>query len=133
MRLPGPAGTWCGPGPGPDPLSLEKAMRFGLILAIGGLAAAPGGAAWCDEAAVSFGTPVAAGELAALRGGSDLTVNDMRLRGTTANNSATQVQTGTNTITEGALGQMTGIPVVIQNTGANVLIQNALILNLRLQ
>jgi hypothetical protein len=102
------------------------------MFSVGALLAATGGAAWCEEA-VSFGTPVDGAQLEALRGGADLTVNDMRLRGTTANNSATNVQTGTNTITEGALGQMTGIPVVIQNTGANVLIQNALILNLHLQ
>ena len=106
-------------------------MRFGPM-ALGALLAASG-AAWCEEAAVSLGAPVASEELEAMRGGTDTTVNDMRLRGTTANNSATNVQTGTNTITAGALGQMTGIPVVIQKTGANVLIQNAIILNLRLQ
>lgn len=104
-----------------------------LMLGLGALLAATGGAAWCEEAVVPFGTPVAGEQLEALRGGADTTVNDMRLRGTTANNSASQVQTGTNTITDGALGQMTGIPVVIQNTGANVLIQNAVILNLHMQ
>jgi hypothetical protein len=103
------------------------------MLSVGALLAATCGAAWCEETVVSFGSPVDGAQLESLRGGADLTVNDMRLRGTTANNSATNVQTGTNTITEGALGQMTGIPVVIQNTGANVLIQNALILNLHLQ
>jgi len=108
-------------------------MRFGRMLWVGALVAACSGAAWCEEAVVSLGTPVDGAQLEAMRGGTDMTVNDMRVRGTTANNSATNVQTGTNTITEGALGQMTGIPVVIQNTGANVLIQNALILNLHLQ
>jgi len=91
------------------------------------------GAAWCEEKLVSFGTPVEGSQLDAMRGGTDTTISDMRLNGTTANNTATNVQTGTNTITEGSFGNMTGIPVVIQNTGANVLIQNALILNLRLQ
>jgi len=108
-------------------------MKHPLMLAIGTLLAGTGAVAWCDEAPVSLGTPVAGKQLATLRGGAADTFNDMRLNGTTANNSATQVQTGTNIITEGALGNMTGIPVLIQNTGANVLIQNALILNLHLQ
>ena len=82
---------------------------------------------------VSFGAPVAGARLSALRGGSDTTINDMRVRGTTTGNTAQEVQTGTNTITDGAFSNMNGIPVVIQNSGANVLIQNALILNLHFQ
>ena len=108
-------------------------MKYRLMLSIGVLLAAGSGAGWCDEARVSLGTPVASAELSTLRGGTDTTVNDMRVRGTTANNSAVNVQTGTNTITDGAFGQMNGIPLVIQNTGANVLIQSAVILNLHLQ
>ena len=80
-----------------------------------------------------LGAPIAAERLAELRGGTDLTVNDMRLDGATTGNTANHVNTGTNTITDGALANMTGIPVVIQNTGANVLIQNALILNVTMQ
>ena len=80
-----------------------------------------------------LGAPIATERLADLRGGTDLTVNDMRVNGATAGNTATNVQTGTNTITEGALAHMSGIPVVIQNTGANVLIQNALILNVTMR
>ena len=94
---------------------------------------AAGGAAWCEDVPPSFGPPVEGSRLEAMRGGAGMTVNDMRLNGTTANNTATNVQTGTNTITEGSLGNMMGIPVIVQNTGANVLIQNALILNLHLQ
>ena len=56
----------------------------------------------------------------------------MNLSGTTANNSATDVLTGTNTISAGAFANMSGLPVVIQNSGANVLIQNAVILNLQM-
>jgi hypothetical protein len=108
-------------------------MNFRVMLSIGALLGASSGAGWCDEALVSFGTPVASGELATLRGGTDTTINDMRLRGTTASNTAINVQTGTNVITDGAFGQMSGIPLVIQNTGANVLIQSAVILNLQLQ
>jgi len=103
------------------------------LLSIGAVLAAGAAGAWGGEALVDLGTPVQETQLSTLRGGTDTTVNDMRLRGTTANNSATNVLTGNNTITDGALGHMSGIPVLIQNTGANVLIQNALILNLHLQ
>lgn len=96
-----------------------------------GLAPAFGQAA--EQDAGPLGAPIATERLAQLRGGTDLTVNDMRLNGATAGNSATNVQTGTNSITDGALAHMSGIPVVIQNTGANVLIQNALILNVTMQ
>ena len=82
---------------------------------------------------VVFGAPAAGDRLADMRGGASVTVNDAKLNGTTADNTAVNVQTGTNLITEGAFSNLTGIPVVIQNTGANVLIQNAVILNLQLQ
>ncbi|WP_296949616.1 hypothetical protein [uncultured Massilia sp.] len=64
------------------------------------------------------------------RGGTD-THNDMKLDGNVANNSATNVVTGSNTIDSGSFANMSGIPVVIQNSGANVLIQNATIINLQ--
>jgi hypothetical protein len=41
--------------------------------------------------------------------------------------------TGANTIDAGSFANMSGIPVVIQNSGANVLIQNATIINLQLK
>ena len=81
--------------------------------------------------ASAFAQPVAVNHLAALRGGAQ-THNDMTLAGTTADNSAFQVTTGSNAISTGSFANMSGIPVVIQNTGANVLIQNALILNLQM-
>lgn len=86
-----------------------------------------------ETASGPLGAPIATDRLADLRGGTDLTVNDMRLNGATTGNTATNVQTGSNTITDGALAHMNGIPVVVQNTGANVLIQNALILNVTMR
>jgi hypothetical protein len=79
-----------------------------------------------------FDKPVAIATLEQLRGGSQAVVNEMQLSGTTAGNSATNVLTGTNSISAGAFANMSGLPVVIQNSGANVLIQNATILNLQL-
>jgi hypothetical protein len=55
----------------------------------------------------------------------------MKLDGVVTGNSATNVNTGTNVIDSGAFSNMSGIPVVIQNSGANVLIQSATIINLQ--
>ena len=106
-----------------------------LSLCAGALLAIAGGAAWGGEVPPNLGPPLADTELAALRGGTDTThvFNDMRLHGTTSDNSAVHVRTGNNTITDGALGDVMGIPVVIQNTGANVLIQNAVIVNVQMR
>lgn len=84
------------------------------------------------SSAVSFGYPVSANALAGHRGG-DLTLTDTKLSGVTADNSANQVVTGTNAIGGGSFANLSGIPVVIQNTGANVLIQNAVTLNLQMK
>jgi hypothetical protein len=81
---------------------------------------------------VTLGVPITTSSLETLRGGADTTVNDMRLNGTTASNTARQVNTGSNMVTDGSFANLSGIPVVIQNTGANVLIQNAVILNLQM-
>jgi hypothetical protein len=75
---------------------------------------------------------VDAATLAGQRGGSTLVRNDMTLTGTTADNTARNVNTGDNAISAGALANMSGMPVVIQNSGANVLIQSAVILNLQM-
>ena len=82
------------------------------------------------------GDKVQAVDLAKLeheRGRADTVLNDTRLNGDVANNSATNVNTGSNTIDAGSFANMSGIPVVIQNSGANVLIQNATVINLQFQ
>lgn len=85
------------------------------------------------SSASAFTTPVDATALASMRGGSDLTHNDLRLDGVTAGNSAANVVTGTNTIATGAFAGMSGLPLVVQNSGANVLIQNAVIVNVKME
>ncbi|MFC5479055.1 hypothetical protein [Massilia suwonensis] len=67
------------------------------------------------------------------RGREDTVRQDTRLNGDVANNSAVNVQTGSNSIDSGSFANMSGIPVVIQNSGANVLIQNATVINLQFQ
>ncbi|CAM3273218.1 hypothetical protein CUTA107171_19360 [Cupriavidus taiwanensis] len=66
-----------------------------------------------------------------VRGGAEVTVNDMRLHGTVADNAAVNTLSGTNHITEGAFSNAAGIPTAIQNSGSNVLIQNATIVNVQ--
>ncbi len=85
-----------------------------------------------DAVRAGFDQPVSAAALAGYRGGTSVVNNDMQLAGTTAGNSAINVATGNNAITAGAFSNMSGLPVVIQNSGANVLIQNAVILNLQM-
>jgi hypothetical protein len=67
------------------------------------------------------------------RGRADAVLNDTKLNGDVAQNSAVNVNTGSNTIDAGSFANMSGIPVVIQNSGANVLIQNATVINLQFQ
>lgn len=80
-----------------------------------------------------FGAPVAADDLAQARGGTFHVENNMKLTGTTSNNSAQNVVTGSNSVDGGSFSHMNGFPVVVQNSGANVLIQNAVIVNLQMQ
>jgi hypothetical protein len=64
------------------------------------------------------------------RGGSERTTISTTLTGSVEGNSATHVTTGSNLIQSGSFANMAGIPIVVQNTGANVLIQNATTINL---
>ena len=80
-----------------------------------------------------FGIAAAPSQLDDARGGTDTTTNTMNVNGTVGGNTATNVVTGTNTISAGAFTDAAGIPMVIQNTGSNVLIQNATIINVRME
>lgn len=80
-----------------------------------------------------FGSkPMAAAELATRRGG-DRVFNDAQLKGVVADNQAINVSTGTNVISDGAFAGSAGLSTVIQNSGNNVLIQNATIVNIQLK
>lgn len=82
----------------------------------------------------SLGHAVGADKLDGYRGGTqDLyqTVNEARLSGTVSDNTAVNVATGSNIVRDGSFANASGIPTVIQNSGANVLIQNATIVNVQ--
>lgn len=80
-----------------------------------------------------MGPAMSSEKLGDFRGGTEIVSNDMELSGTVAGNSARNVNTGMNTISGGAFTNSSGLPIVIQNTGANVLIQNATIINVQMK
>ena len=68
----------------------------------------------------------------ARRGGNEETVNNtIHINGDVTDNSATNVVTGANNIQDGSFANASGILSVVQNTGANVLIQTATIVNVQ--
>jgi hypothetical protein len=74
---------------------------------------------------------VATEKLDDVRGGAEVVVNDMRLHGTVGDNAAINTFSGNNIVSEGSFSNAAGLPTVIQNSGNNVLIQNATILNVQ--
>jgi hypothetical protein len=84
------------------------------------------------ERVAGWGDPLKQDRLAQSRGGTDTATATAQLRATVANNNAINVTSGNNVIDGGSFANMSGLPMVIQNTGANVLIQNATVINLQL-
>jgi len=80
--------------------------------------------------AVGFGVAMSDDQLDERRGG-DVQVGKNDLTGTVSDNTAYKVETGSNAINDGSFAASNGLVSVIQNTGANVLIQNATVLNVR--
>lgn len=77
--------------------------------------------------------PLAAAVLADKRAGSDTVSNNMDVAGSVSSNVASNVVTGANAISAGSFANAAGLPVAIQNSGANVLIQNATIINVQMR
>jgi hypothetical protein len=81
----------------------------------------------------AFGAAVPDSEMANHRGGTTTISNLNDLNASVYNNTALDSVTGSNYVTDGALTGNSGFSTVIQNSGNNVLIQNATILNLQVQ
>ena len=80
----------------------------------------------------SLGEPVSQDTLDGLRGGDEEIVNNViRITGEVTDNTADNVVTGANNIQDGSFVNSSGITSVVQNTGANVLIQTATIVNVK--
>jgi len=108
--------------------SLTLVPRLSLLLAMLAISSAQAGE---PDEMPGWGAPVASHELGDYRGGFDTVHNDMQLNGSVANNVTNNVASGHNIITEGSFTNANGFPMVIQNSGSNVLIQNATIINLQ--
>jgi hypothetical protein len=112
-----------------------------VLLAGGPVHAADGATAMGGPAAGSqaggprvpapLGDPVAGEVLEGLRGGERSTVVDVHNTGGVDGNRADGAVSGTNAIAGGAFGTSSGIVTVIQNSGANVLIQNGTSVNVQ--
>jgi hypothetical protein len=83
-----------------------------------------------DRGVMLSGKVISNSSLAEQRGGHETQVfNDMQVNGKVVDNTAINNVTGHNTITNAFTGA-SGVPLVVQNSGNNVLIQNATIINL---
>ena len=84
----------------------------------------------------SWGAPIPAAQLEAQRGGTDtgpLTINANILKAKLYDNAAVDNVTGNNSITGNAFAGASGLPIVIQNSGNNVIIQSGTVLNLTMK
>lgn len=81
----------------------------------------------------AFAAAVSDDLLAGQRGKALIPTNTNNLDGALYENSASDLVTGYNLVSDGSLANNAGFNTVIQNSGNNVLIQNALILNIQMQ
>lgn len=79
----------------------------------------------------AFGAPVSNHELSTYRGGHLLQISKAELSAELNNNSAAYTISGSNTISGNAFQGASGIPTVVQNSGNNVIIQSATVLNVQ--
>lgn len=119
---------------------MKRQNRFFLVLLL--MASAPAGAepgvdsggdpGLTDQGASFLGSAIADEQLDQLRGQRTV-FNSNDVDGQLYNNEATSNVTGGNFVTDGSFAGMSGFSTVIQNSGNNVLIQNATVLNLQFQ
>jgi len=109
-------------------------FRIGRRLLIYGvLAATPLVTCAAPPATASFGQPVPDQVLAQNRGGHAIAFNAQYLDAQLFDNQAAYNRTGNNQISGQAFAGTSGIPTAIQNSGNNVIIQNATIVNVHVQ
>lgn len=86
-----------------------------------------------DQKASMFGSAALADEQLDHLRGRQTVFNSNDVDGQLYNNEALSNVTGSNFVTDGSFAGMSGFSTVIQNSGNNVLIQNATVLNLQFQ
>lgn len=77
-----------------------------------------------------LGAAIGTGRLGALSGGDGTEIHTILVDGTVDGNTAENVVSGHNIVSDGSFGNAAGIATVIQNSGSNVLIQNAMDVNI---
>jgi hypothetical protein len=120
----------------------SASAALGMAWALGALAAeqpahpppagTPAKAPGRTPGVAGLGPGVASSVLANLSGGSDVSEN-ITITGNVSDTSTENVSTGMNWIGGGSFGNAAGLPIVIQNTGNSVLIQNATVVNVQMQ
>ncbi|MES2297970.1 MAG: hypothetical protein V4582_13070 [Pseudomonadota bacterium] len=80
-----------------------------------------------------LGTALPPEQLTRKRGGSDSVSNEASLSAVVSGNTSINVNSGANVIQGGSFAYASGLPTVIQNSGSNVLIQNAIVINLQIK
>lgn len=126
----------------------RKHLSAGLLLMASLLLATPSGAGQMPDGdrerpasgGLDFGPPVSGEILDSLSGGQsftidtiDLLMNNMDLKADMQGNLLNSATTGINRISDEAFTHASGISTVVQNSGNQVIINNALILNLQMQ
>lgn len=112
---------------------LHYAFATTIILLLGSLSAFAEETGAVDAvSAPAFGEPIPDDGLSAYRGGSALQISEMKLDSKLLDNQAIANITGSNFVTQSAFSGASGFSTVVQNSGNNVIIQNATILNLSL-
>ena len=115
------------------------ALSVALLATCGSVGSARAAGLGAGDSPLAFAQSANAVDTAVLaeaRGGTD--VHDVQLSKIWANGQVSEVQaydlvTGSNIVSEGSLANASGMPMLIQNSGNGVLIQNAVILNVEVR
>lgn len=113
-------------------------IYFSIVMSVLGLCLGMAHAGSPEKPAMtSWGKPLPAAQLDAQRGGTDLgpqlIINRNDLKAKLYDNVAVDNVTGNNSINGNAFAGASGLPIVMQNSGNNVIMQNATILNLTMK
>lgn len=109
-------------------------IALGIALAIALGMTRPAYAEDAPPATLELGrTILDADVLDSQRGGADTHLSEIRAVGSVSEVQAYDLVTGHNIVSDSALSGASGLPMVIQNSGNGVLIQNAVILNVQVQ
>lgn len=112
-------------------------IYFSIVVSILGLCLGTALAGSPEKSGVtSWGNPIPAAQLDVQRGGTDtgpVTINANMLKAKLYDNAAIDNVTGNNSINGNAFAGASGLPIVIQNSGNNVIIQSGTVLNLTMK